>query len=332
MIETPSVTKPIITTEPQTTSNAVSANQAANNSEQKTFKDELNATKDEKDAKILKEELNTVKSEKNAAAKGIGKTPTKTTDKKVIINPSENIEKNPENVNATVALVGNIVKNQTDTTKNSTKKDTTKTADKDVKSLLNISTAINPVLAKPLIELKTEIENINGIKNNSTGTLLNGKISLTDSIDANIEGKTIKMDSNDALFFANLIKKEQFSITDNDGTSEIKSEATQKSAQVSATLMTSISEAFQSNKPIRIDFGNNIAVIMKIDKDGKLSAEFIPGDKAVENYLKANVPLLQQSFDQQNLPYNSLSYRKQQEQKEQQEQQNNNKHKENDDE
>ncbi len=50
-------------------------------------------------------------------------------------------------------------------------------------------------------------------------------------------------------------------MADNNGTAEIKSEATQKSAQVSAVLMTSISEAFQSNKPIRIDFGNDIAVI-----------------------------------------------------------------------
>ena len=48
---------------------------------------------------------------------------------------------------------------------------------------------------------------------------------------------------------------------------------------------------------------------MKIDSKGKVSAEFIPGDKAVEAYLRNNIGFLKQRFDDQNLPYNDLLYR-----------------------
>lgn len=326
--ESQNLTKPTLTTEAQNASTLVAANQNANVKEQKTFKDELSAVKNENGVQVSAEKVNIPKDEKvkntnNPQSNNV----LKAADKK-IVNQDDTAEKNTENVNTTVALVGNINKNQTDSIKDSTKKNSDKITDKDAKPVA--STLINPVLVQPLNELKSEIENIKEIKSTSSKPFINGKISLTESIDSKNEATTIKMDANDALFFANLIKKEEFSVTDNKGTAEIKSEATQQSTQVSAVLMSSISEAFQSNKPIRIDFGNDIAVIMKIDKNGKLSAEFIPGDKAVENYLKANVPLLQQSFDRQELPYESLSYRKHQDQREQQ--QNNNKNKENDDE
>jgi hypothetical protein len=48
---------------------------------------------------------------------------------------------------------------------------------------------------------------------------------------------------------------------------------------------------------------------LKIDKHGRVRAEFIPGSLEVENYLKNNIPVLRQKFDEQNLPYNDLIYR-----------------------
>ena len=50
---------------------------------------------------------------------------------------------------------------------------------------------------------------------------------------------------------------------------------------------------------------------MKIDKDGKLSAEFIPSDKVAEEYLRNNITFLKTTFDEQKLPYNEISYRQQ---------------------
>ena len=50
---------------------------------------------------------------------------------------------------------------------------------------------------------------------------------------------------------------------------------------------------------------------MKIDKNGKVSAEFIPSDKVAEQYLKDNIAFLRQTFDEQHLAYNELTYREQ---------------------
>ncbi len=49
-----------------------------------------------------------------------------------------------------------------------------------------------------------------------------------------------------------------------------------------------------------------------MSEDGKINAHFIPGDKAVEEYLKNNIPYLKQRFEEQNIPYANLSYKGQQ--------------------
>ena len=49
---------------------------------------------------------------------------------------------------------------------------------------------------------------------------------------------------------------------------------------------------------------------MRVDKNGNLNANFIPGDKAVEAYLRNNISYLKQRFDEQDLPYNELTYSK----------------------
>lgn len=47
-------------------------------------------------------------------------------------------------------------------------------------------------------------------------------------------------------------------------------------------------------------------------------ANFIPGDKAVEQYLKNNIASLRQRFDEQNLQYSELSYSNSRQQQQQQ--------------
>ena len=68
-------------------------------------------------------------------------------------------------------------------------------------------------------------------------------------------------------------------------------------------------EAYKTQKPTRIDFDNNVSVILRISKDGKVSAEFIPGDKAVEEYLRNNIGYLKQRFDDENISYNDIMYK-----------------------
>lgn len=82
-----------------------------------------------------------------------------------------------------------------------------------------------------------------------------------------------------------------------------------KSADFSKGLNDLIDYAYTTKRPVRIDFDQNTAVIIKIDKAGKVSADFIPGDKAVELALKNALPELRAKFDNEDLPYNELTSR-----------------------
>ena len=72
--------------------------------------------------------------------------------------------------------------------------------------------------------------------------------------------------------------------------------------------MDALSKARENNQPLRIDFDQNVSVILRVGRDGAISAQFIPGDKAVEQYLRNNIDALRNSFDEQDLPYSDLSY------------------------
>ncbi len=187
-------------------------------------------------------------------------------------------------------------------------------------------------LLNQLFQLKAEIANVKDVKISSTSKT---KSSDNEDCDTKINYQIMKMDNNDALFFANLVKNGQVSVQgDSDGSADLKVASAEKTFNVSATLMDSLNESMKTNKPFRIDFDKDISVILRVGKDGKLSANFIPGDKAVETYLKNNISSLQQTFDEQNLPYSRLSYQQQKEKQSQENQQgdSNKKNKENDDE
>ena len=125
---------------------------------------------------------------------------------------------------------------------------------------------------------------------------------------------TIKISKDDAKFFADLVENKQFAMQQNgENTTLIKFAdeigPTYKTQQTSKVLTDLINKAYNEQKPVRIDFDNKVSVILKVDTKGKISAEFIPGDKAVEAYLRNNIGFLKQRFDDQNLPYNDLMYK-----------------------
>ena len=125
---------------------------------------------------------------------------------------------------------------------------------------------------------------------------------------------SLKISKEDAKFFADLVDNKQFAMLQNgDKTSLIKFAdeigPTYKTQQTSKVLTDLINKAYNEQKPVRIDFDNKVSVILKVDTKGKVSAEFIPGDKAVEMYLRNNISSLKQRFDDQNLPYNDIMYR-----------------------
>ena len=116
----------------------------------------------------------------------------------------------------------------------------------------------------------------------------------------------IAMNKNDVEFFANLV--ENGSVDMNSVTNS------QKSSQISKTLADMIAKSMEDNKPIRINFDNDISVIIKINKNGKISADFLPSSQVAEAYLKENLPILKQRFDDNNIDYEELNHRKQEQQ------------------
>ena len=139
-----------------------------------------------------------------------------------------------------------------------------------------------------------------------------------------IDYDAINMSDSDANFFANLVQNTDMSMKSianqiNEQMAE-GAQNIQQNVQVSSVLMDKLAESMRTNQPFRIDFDKDVSVIIKVNKDGSLSANFIPGDKAVEQYLRNNISFLKQRFDEQNLSYSQLSYsnsRQQQQQRRQ---------------
>lgn len=101
---------------------------------------------------------------------------------------------------------------------------------------------------------------------------------------------SISMSQSDAEFFVNLTQNNDVSMQNitvqaqnllNQG-ADVRE--VQKNVKISETLLNALNTAKENNQPLRIDFDQNIAVILRVGKDGALAANFIPGDKAVEQY------------------------------------------------
>ncbi len=146
---------------------------------------------------------------------------------------------------------------------------------------------------------------------------ISGAIDLAHNIQ-NIQSSfsydTLNISKEDALFFASALDENQeivFTPANPQSFVTIINnlEETKATAEVSKTLLNLIEKAYNTSKPCRLDFDNNISVILQIDKDGKITANFLPSDAVAEQYLRSNIGYLRQVFDEQNIKYNELSYR-----------------------
>ena len=149
----------------------------------------------------------------------------------------------------------------------------------------------------------------------STKTSKNSTAKKSESSKKSSSEKAIKMTEADAKFFSSLIETNQQVIEGSKSAEQmnnnniLKDVETAHSAQVSKTLLNALKESQENNKPFRLDIDKDISIILRVNKNGAISAEFLPGDEAVEQYLKANIPLLKQKFSDEGLEYDSLSYR-----------------------
>ncbi len=138
-----------------------------------------------------------------------------------------------------------------------------------------------------------------------------------------VDYSSIKMSDADAKFFSDLVNKTDMSAQSvaaefqkalNNGNVQ----QVQSTAKATAALIANLQESAKTNQPFRIDFDQDVSVILKVDKEGKINANFIPGDKAVEAYLRNNIDFLKQRFNEENIAYGDLNYSKSRQEKEKQ--------------
>ncbi len=161
-------------------------------------------------------------------------------------------------------------------------------------------------------DIKTRLENIieNFISKNNTTIEdeINAKFLELDfgsEFDINAD----KIGVNDAIFFVNLLNQQNlidYTVEDN----KINISQDGKKIDASNPLLNMLQTSFDTKKPIRLDFDNDVTVILKLDNKGKIQAHFIPGTSEVESYLKNNINCLKQRFDDEEINYSQLSYSK----------------------
>ena len=152
----------------------------------------------------------------------------------------------------------------------------------------------------------TTVNNVTGAAAKTAGLFSFGNTDGTQN--------SISLTQSDAQFFINLTQNNDISTQNvvaqaqtmlNTGAdvAEVK-----QNVQISQALLNAINNAKETNQPLRIDFDQNVSVILRIGKDGAIAANFIPGDKAVEQYLRNNIESLKATFNNNDLPYTELSY------------------------
>lgn len=176
---------------------------------------------------------------------------------------------------------------------------------------------LNPVdLLSLNIQNLIETQNIISNKNEVFQFSIKTDTDLTKDISQILSYENIKMDDNDAKFFIDIVQNNEGGIqnimAEIQQTVLTGEEGVQKSATVSKALLEALQNTVKTGQAVRVDFGHDVAVIMRVSKDGSIMANFIPGDKAVENYLKNNIDFLRQRFDEEDIPYSQLSYSQQQ--------------------
>jgi len=134
---------------------------------------------------------------------------------------------------------------------------------------------------------------------------------------------TKEIENSDAMFFLNAANQgENLNFTLKDSINVIDA-ANYKTMEVSKTLGNLLMQSAENNKSLRLDFDNNVTVILKVAADGKIDASFIPQNREVENYLKNNIDYLKQRFDEQTIAYSNISYKPYKQPKDERQGQNN---------
>ena len=224
----------------------------------------------------------------------------------VLINNDVNIQEPKDlafqmnanmNFNSDGQPFANFMNNQNDQKLSSSAKDLA-----EEKAILSTMSENIAMANKNRVLNEQETQNQSKVKtvSNSEGVKkVDKKTNVT--VETVVKYDNIVMNEGDVDFFAKIVEN---------GQADMK-QATAKSSKVSKTLADMLAKSMKDNQPVRIDFDNNISVIIKVGRDGKISADFLPSSQVAEAYLKENLPLLRQKFEDNNIEYDELNHREQ---------------------
>ena len=159
-------------------------------------------------------------------------------------------------------------------------------------------------LAEENAILSTMAENI-AIANKNN--VLRQEVKTNVVVEQVVKSDTVIMNEADVEVFTQLVQNGSVDMNN------LAPQAAQKAVQVSKTLVDMLAKSMETNQPLRIDFDNDISVIIRISRDGKITADFLPSSQVAEAYLKENLPLLRQKFDNENIEYDELNQKERRE-------------------
>ena len=156
------------------------------------------------------------------------------------------------------------------------------------------------------MELLTEIISINnqsGIEVNSEYKAKNAESVLSQAIEES-KKKLVRLNlseltSEDVDYIINLLQN---------GTADSDFDNEENPSALSAKFLAALKDSIVNKKVFRIDFDNEISVIIKIDTEGKISANFLTSSKELGEGLKNNLYILRQRFEEQGIKYGSIDY------------------------
>lgn len=209
-----------------------------------------------------------------------------------INNPNFSVGLNSQDPNAALAFQMNSGLNF-----NNENQQKQQNSEKKVTALVQDFTELNDSQAGDEVEEEARVKTVT---NSTSIKKVDTKSNITVETVASFDD--IAMSKNDVDFFAKLVEN---------GQNSISTKETAEASQVSKTLADMLAKSMNDNKPIRINFDNDISVIIKVGKDGKISADFLPSSQIAEAYLKENLPLLRQKFEDNNIDYEELNHREQ---------------------
>lgn len=280
-IEATSSTSVSSTSAAAQSSAASSSDSAKKTSTDSSFKDEMNkvskseSKKDDKKVEKSDDKVNAVSDKKDKEA-----------------SKSDTNKTNDQDSN-NLTLTGNV--------------DTSNVMDLTKMGALNSLNNANAMLSSDIQQMINNTAQISGI---SGASKVSGSIFSFGDDSKN----SISMTQSDAQFFINLTQNDTVSVQNAvvQAQNMINSGAdvsdVQQNVKISQALLDAINNAKETNQPLRIDFDQNVSVVLRIGKDGAIAANFIPGDKAVEQYLRNNIESLKATFNENDLPYTDLSY------------------------